>query len=203
MGLITSVKTKTINWYLLLLHLYPTFSSKIKYWWFGDRLTMCQSGATCLPVYCCFSELALWKLHYQCNQYLSPLMLWVRLPLKWGVLNTILCVKICHGLAIGWWFSLGATFSSSNKTDSRDMTEILLKVALHTKTITHPFSEFVFCRLTFKYIVYVMFIVIYSVVILKTSIFVWYAIFSDVNWYIAIVISDPVQSLSKSPWSNF
>jgi hypothetical protein len=34
----------------------------------------------------------------------------------------------------GQWFSPGTPVSSSNKTDSHDITEILLKVALNTMT---------------------------------------------------------------------
>jgi len=37
--------------------------------------------------------------------------------------------------ATAWWFSL---VSSSNKTDRHDLTEILLKVALNTITLTLP-----------------------------------------------------------------
>jgi hypothetical protein len=33
-------------------------------------------------------------------------------------------------LAIGWWFSLGAPVSSTNKTDCHNIIEIILKVAL-------------------------------------------------------------------------
>jgi hypothetical protein len=32
----------------------------------------------------------------------------------------------------GWWFSPGTPVSSTNKTDCRDIAEILLKVALNT-----------------------------------------------------------------------
>jgi hypothetical protein len=38
-------------------------------------------------------------------------------------------------LATGRWFSPGAQVSSTNKTDRHDITEILLKVALITKTL--------------------------------------------------------------------
>jgi hypothetical protein len=41
------------------------------------------------------------------------------------------------GLAAGQWFSPGTPVSSTNKTDRHDITEILLKVALNTTTITH------------------------------------------------------------------
>jgi hypothetical protein len=36
-----------------------------------------------------------WIYNYMCNQCLSPLMLWVRIPLKRGVLDTTLCDKLC------------------------------------------------------------------------------------------------------------
>jgi hypothetical protein len=45
----------------------------------------------------------------------------------------------------GRWFSLGTPVSSTNKTDRHDITEILLKVALNTITLTYTrrvaFSE--------------------------------------------------------------
>ena len=36
----------------------------------------------------------------------------------------------------GWWFSPGTPVSSTKKTDHQDITEILLKVALNTITLT-------------------------------------------------------------------
>ena len=50
----------------------------------------------------------------------------------WGVPDTTLCDKVCKWLATGQWFSPGTLVSSTNKTDSCDITEILLKVALNT-----------------------------------------------------------------------
>ena len=40
------------------------------------------------------------------------------------------------GEEAGWWFSSGTAVSSTNKFDPHDITEILLKVALNTITIT-------------------------------------------------------------------
>jgi hypothetical protein len=40
----------------------------------------------------------------------------------------------------GWWFSPGAPDSSTSKPDRHDITEILLKVALNTITLT-PLNE--------------------------------------------------------------
>jgi len=45
---------------------------------------------------------------------------------------TTLCDKVCQWLAAGRWFSPRTPVSSTNKTDHRDITEILLKAALNT-----------------------------------------------------------------------
>ena len=74
--------------------------------------------------------------NYLCNQYLSSLTLWVRIPLRWGVLDTALCDRVCQWLAIGRWFSPGTPVSSTNKTDCQDITKILLKVTLNTIILT-------------------------------------------------------------------
>jgi hypothetical protein len=44
---------------------------------------------------------------------------------------TTLCDKVCQRLSAGRWFSLD---SSTNKTDSHDITQILLKIAINTIT---------------------------------------------------------------------
>jgi hypothetical protein len=56
----------------------------------------------------------------------STLTLQVRIPFRPDVLDTTLCDKVCQ------WFSPGTPVSSTNKTDHRNITEILLKVALNT-----------------------------------------------------------------------
>ena len=48
----------------------------------------------------------------------------------------MLCDKVCQWLVAGRWFSPGTPISSSNRTDNHDITEILLKVALNTITLT-------------------------------------------------------------------
>jgi hypothetical protein len=53
-----------------------------------------------------------------------------------GVLGTTIYNKVCQWLAIGQWFSPGTPDSSINKIDHHDITEILLKVALNTLTLT-------------------------------------------------------------------
>jgi len=67
-----------------------------------------------------------------CNQYLSPLMLWVWISIR--ARCTTLCDKVCQWLATCQWFS---TVSSTNKTDRHDITEILLKVAFNTTNQTN------------------------------------------------------------------
>jgi len=71
-----------------------------------------------------------WIYNYLCNRCLSPLVLWVRLPLR--ARCTTLCDKVCQWLATGRWFSPCPLVCSTNKTDRHDITEILLKVALNT-----------------------------------------------------------------------
>jgi hypothetical protein len=36
-----------------------------------------------------------WIDNYLCNQCLSPMKLWVQIPLRRGVLDTTLCDKVC------------------------------------------------------------------------------------------------------------
>ena len=67
--------------------------------------------------------------NYLCSQCLSPLM-WVQISIR--VRCTTLCDKVCQWLATGRWFSPGPPVSSTNNTDRRDITEILLNVALKT-----------------------------------------------------------------------
>jgi hypothetical protein len=55
-----------------------------------------------------------------------------------GVLDTILCGKVCQRLAADQWFSLGTPVSSTNKADRNDITEILLKKAFNIM-ISHSF----------------------------------------------------------------
>ena len=65
-----------------------------------------------------------------CSFVQIKLKLWVRIPLRWGVLCTTLCDKVCQWLAEGRWFSPGPPVSSTNKKNRHDIAEILLKVAL-------------------------------------------------------------------------
>ena len=71
-----------------------------------------------------------WSYNYLCNQYLSPLMLWVQISIRARCTTT--CDKVCQWLVTGLWFSPGPLVSTTNKTDCHDITEILLKVVLNT-----------------------------------------------------------------------
>ena len=90
-----------------------------------------------------------WIYNYLCNQFPSPLMLWVRISIR--ARCTILCDKavVCQWLATCRWVSPGPPVSSNNKTDRHDITEILLKVIVvrhhqtnkQTNTINHIISQ--------------------------------------------------------------
>ena len=67
-----------------------------------------------------------WIYNYLCNQWLSPLTLWVWMPFNRSVLDTTLCEKVYQWLATGWYFSPGTSVSSTNTTERHDITEILL-----------------------------------------------------------------------------
>jgi hypothetical protein len=58
--------------------------------------------------------------------------LWVRIPLRWGVLDAPLCEKVCQWLAAGLWFSPGTLVSPTKKTDLHDITETLLNTIMLT-----------------------------------------------------------------------
>jgi hypothetical protein len=72
----------------------------------------------------------IWVYNYLCNQYLSPLTLWVRITLSRGFLNTIQPYVIKY-------------FS--------DMTEILLKMALNTINQTNQVWPFFIMLLLTSY----------------------------------------------------
>jgi hypothetical protein len=87
----------------------------------------------------CSSSYGSWINNYLCNQCISPLMLWVLIPLMRGVLDTTLCDKVCQWLAASR-FSPIIPVSSTNKADYHDISEILLKVLLNTITLTRIYT---------------------------------------------------------------
>jgi hypothetical protein len=82
-----------------------------------------RHGRDCMVVrYTCTTTYAI--IAYQ------PLMLWVRISLRRGVLDTILCDKVCQWLAAGLWFSLGTP-------DRHNISETVLKATLNIITLIH------------------------------------------------------------------
>ena len=86
---------------------------------------------------CIWRRFCRWLYNYLCNQCLSPLTLWVWIPLMarctlYNIMWWSLSVT-CHRS----WFSPGTLASSTNKTD--DIIEILLKVALNNINQTKLF----------------------------------------------------------------
>jgi hypothetical protein len=76
--------------------------------------------------------LNIWNMEicYAVNKILHcyTIMLWVRIPLMWGVLDTTLCDKVCQRLAAG------RLVFSGYSVFRHVITEILLKMVLNTKT---------------------------------------------------------------------
>jgi hypothetical protein len=73
--------------------------------------------------------------NYLGNQFLSPLTLCVRIPLRRGVLDTTLCDKFVSDLRQVGGFSPDPPVTSINITELHDIAKILLKVALKTITL--------------------------------------------------------------------
>ena len=70
------------------------------------------------------------------TQSLSPLTLWVRIPLMRDVLDATLCDKVCQWLETDLWFYPGTPVSSTNKTDRQN------KVVLNGITLNDFHSLF-------------------------------------------------------------
>ena len=85
-----------------------------------------------------------WIYNYLCNQCISPLTLWVRIPL----------MERCTRYNIMWYknsVTCGrSVVSSTNKTNRHDITEILLEVSLNTITLT---LHYLFCLSLVAYFV--------------------------------------------------
>jgi hypothetical protein len=83
-----------------------------------------------------------WIYNCMCNQYLSPLKLWVRMQLMAWCTRSLLCNKVCQWFPTVRWFSLDTPVSSTNKTDRHEITEILLNtITLALLYITLSFTS--------------------------------------------------------------
>jgi hypothetical protein len=107
------------------IYLLYNFISNAKQYWFSTWLLHNIIMHTC---WCHHDHMVV---GFICNQCLSPLTLWVRIPLRRGVLDTTLCDKVCQSHVAGQWFSQGTPVSFTNKTDRHN-----IKVALNTITLT-------------------------------------------------------------------
>jgi len=92
----------------------------------GRKPQTCRKSLTTLPHIVvlntsCHEKIIVGTYSYLCNQCISPLMLWVWIPIRQGVLDTTLCDKVCQ------WLVAGTLVSSTNKTDCHDITEILFE----------------------------------------------------------------------------
>ena len=70
-------QNKQKNWYCQYICILQSI------WHYVDRVLWSWSYGSCIY-------------NYLCNQCLSPLTIWVWIPLMWGVLDTILCDKVCQ-----------------------------------------------------------------------------------------------------------
>jgi len=74
-----------------------------------------------------------WIYNYLSNQCLSPLKLQNQIPLMARCTRS----NVCQWFATSQYFSLHTPVSTTNKADRHDITEILLKVARNTITLTN------------------------------------------------------------------
>ena len=76
--------------------------------------------------------------------------------IRGGVLDAALCDEVSQWLVTCLWYSPGTSFSSTNKTDCRDITELLLKVALSAIILTQNLSvkHIPLWQITFFFIIY-------------------------------------------------
>jgi hypothetical protein len=120
--------------YLITLEVFPTAIR-------ASMLGLCSTGARIGSM----SSSYIGKL---VRQYTGSFIISLELffePSSW--FDTTLCDTVFQWLATRRWFFPGTPISSTNKTDRRDITAILLKVALNTITLTPsilPDREFCF-----------------------------------------------------------
>ena len=89
---------------------------------------------------CCVGSMSQFYMHiplsFKVEEIIQYFVFWTR---SWqDVLGTTSCDKVCHWLTAGLWFSPDTPVFSTNNTDHHDIrvTEIFLKVALHTIYLT-------------------------------------------------------------------
>jgi hypothetical protein len=106
----------------------------------AKRTTIIILEAVVVVIICC------WIYNYLCNQYLSPLTLWVWILLKRNVLDTTLCDKFCQWLPTGRWFSPGTPVSSIYKKEKKEENRHSVNslTVLSMFNVVHPAPSFSF-----------------------------------------------------------
>ena len=104
-------------------------------WYWGTNINESSLYATCIIQ----SLTDNWIINYKMVLPYACMHIFQRSKLfsaqaRYTRVDTTLCDKVCQWLATGRWFSPDTPVSSTNKTDSHDITEIWLKVALNTIT---------------------------------------------------------------------
>jgi hypothetical protein len=69
-----------------------------------------------------------WIYNYLCNQCLSPLKLWVRIPLRRGILDTALCDKVDRSVVFSRYKC--TPVSSTNKTECHDIQKCIWNIVV-------------------------------------------------------------------------
>ena len=64
------------------------------------------------------SECISYNLEFPNFPFITTKMVWVRIQIRRGILDTALCDNVCLSLAAGWWFSPG-TLVSCNLVEIR------------------------------------------------------------------------------------
>ena len=152
------VKAKFVNWKLIYYFLHITSKKSLhnnyNKWELTDQnfeVNKITVTSNLIHVY----DLVIFKLTFNChdchdrmiagfdiylyNQYLSPLTLWVRIPLMAKCTQysiQLYVIKVCQWLATSRLFSQGTLISSTNDTDRHNITEVLLKMGTRRKLLT-------------------------------------------------------------------
>ena len=104
-----------------------TFYIRLKHFWWYLVCVICNCNSFLSTLFK-LSTVVTWSGLYGsciynvlCSQSLSPVTLWVWFPLRWDVLNTKLCDKVCQCFVAGQYFSPHTPISSINNTDRQDI----------------------------------------------------------------------------------
>jgi hypothetical protein len=139
--MILEMSSTRINFYIFL-SFWKIFLCPCRYHRPCGALSLPMSVSPSVPSYICMS--CIWFLLNNSKFYPSKSFEMYKMKTKFnfeltifhslswrGVPDTALCDKVCQWLATVWLFSPSTLVSSANITDCLDITEILLKVALH------------------------------------------------------------------------